>query len=496
MKRFERYWLSGIMLLAGILRCLGLITRGIQYDDAFSFFLAERSIPEIIRGTAADTMPPLYYFVLHFWLQISHTLWWLRLLSVLLSLGIILVLYFLVKQLFDKRAALWTAFFAAISPLQFYHAQDVRMYALLALAQLAYAWFFVRIWMNAGRRQSLNWLGLIGCGIAAMYTHNLAVFFLVVPDLLLVIKRSWRMLGKMVGAQALIGLAFIPWLLQVPGQIAKIQHAFWTLPPGVPQIVDAVAMSTTDWPLDGIWLMVGLYLSLLVFLFVIWEALSTFWSLLRRKETGDSRLLILCLAFVPPIFLFAVSYLISPVFVPRGFLAATLAYLAIAGTIVARKWPKPIALILAMSLVAAAAIGLPHQISNDNFPRSPFQEAGNYINSHLDSGSLVLHDNKLSYFPMAYYWPDLPQKFLADAPGSANDTYAPASQEAMELFPESSLEQAIGQHKKIYFVVFKEAIQEYQAAGQGHPQLVALGEEFQQAGLFAFNDLEVYLFER
>jgi mannosyltransferase len=71
MKQLQRYGLAGIMALALFLRCLGLNTRGIQYDDAFSILLAERSLPDIVRGTAADTMPPLYYSILHFWLQVS-----------------------------------------------------------------------------------------------------------------------------------------------------------------------------------------------------------------------------------------------------------------------------------------------------------------------------------------------------------------------------------------------------------------------------------------
>ncbi len=496
MKRFERYWLVGILLLAAVLRSLGISSRGIIYDDAFSYFLSGRSIPEIISGTAADTMPPLYYFLLHFWQLISHDLWWLRLLSLLFSLGIVLVLYLLVSQLFDRKAGLWAAFFTAISPLQFYHAQDIRMYALLALLQLLYAWFFVRIWMNAGRRQSVNWIGLILSGTAAMYTHNLAIFFLAVPDLVLLLTRKWRLLGKILAAQAVIGAAALPWLLLVPGQIAKIQRSFWTLPPGITQIIDAIAMSTTDWPLDGIWLMVALYLSLVIFIFITWEAARTVWDFARKKDPGTSRILLVSMAVVPPVLLFAVSYVTRPVFVPRGFLAATIIYLAIAGVMVARKWPRPISVIVAVGLVGAAMIGLPHQVAFDDFPRSPFQEAGSFLNGQVRPGDVVLHDNKLSFFPMEYFWPGLPQVFLADEPGSTNDTYAPASQKAIGLFPTPELAQAVNGVQTVYFVVFKETIREYQAAGMEHPQLVTLAKSFHQVSVYSFNDLDVFLFKR
>jgi mannosyltransferase len=489
MNRLRSYRLAGIFLLAAILRCVSISTRGIQYDDAFSIFLAQRSFAQIIQGTAADTMPPLYYFLLHAWLWVSHDLWWLRLLSILLSLGIIGFLYLLVCQLFDEPSALWAAFFCAISPLQYYHAQDIRMYALLAFTQLGYTWFFTRIWKNTGRRQVWNWVGLIGFGTAAMYSHNLAIFFLIVPNIFLVFKRNWHVFGKLLAAQAVIGLAALPWLLLVPGQVAKIQRAFWTPAPGLIEIIQAMMISVTGLPLSGIWFGIGLVLSLVLFIFLVWE-------FLRYKDSKDERLFILSLAFIPPILLFIASYFIRPVFVPRGFLAATLAYLGLAGIIVARIWSKPGGAIIAICLILSAGIGIPTQASFQDFPRSPFAQAGAFLSAHMVQNEVVLHDNKLSYLPMHYYWPDLPQKFLADEPGSPNDTFALASQAAMDIYPVPDLANAIGSSNRIFFVVFQETIAEYYAAGQSHPQLASLQAAFHQVALNQFNDLNVYEFER
>jgi hypothetical protein len=142
-------------------------------------------------------------------------------------------------------------------------------------------------------------------------------------------------------------------------------------------------------------------------------------------------------------------------------------------------------------------IGVPQQVSFAEFPRSPFQDAGAFLTSHLESNDVVLHDNKLSYFPMRYYWPELPEKFLPDAPGTPNDTYAPGSQVAMAIFPETDSGTAIGQAQRVYFIVFKETIQEYQAAGQAdHPQLIDLRKSFGQTNIYTFQDLLIYEFER
>ncbi|MCJ7622802.1 MAG: glycosyltransferase family 39 protein, partial [Anaerolineaceae bacterium] len=140
----KKNWLLAVVFLGTVLRCLFLEDRGIQYDDAFSILLAKEDLPSIIRGTAADTMPPLYYFLLHFWMLVSTKIWWLRFLSVIFSLLGIYFLYKIVRLLLGDHAAIWAVFLAAISPIQIYHAQDVRMYALLQFAQLGYAYCFLR----------------------------------------------------------------------------------------------------------------------------------------------------------------------------------------------------------------------------------------------------------------------------------------------------------------------------------------------------------------
>ena len=131
-----------------IVRCIQLNARSLQYDDTFSIFLAQRSLTEIVNGTAADTMPPLFYFLLHFWMLVSRQVWFLRGLSVLFSLAAVALLFLTLKEMYGVKIAGWAAFIDAISPFQFYHAQDIRNYALLLSTQLGMLWFFVRLSKN------------------------------------------------------------------------------------------------------------------------------------------------------------------------------------------------------------------------------------------------------------------------------------------------------------------------------------------------------------
>ncbi len=490
-KNRQRLFLLAILAVSLVSRCIKIGYRGIQYDDAFSYFLSIRSLPEIVSGTAADTMPPLYYFLLHFWLAISHELWFLRLLSVILTLLSSYLLFALVSELAGEKAALWAALFAAISPLQIYHAQDLRMYALLEFFQLGYALCLIKAWKNeqaTGKTAVGWWTGVVLFGAGAMYTHNLAIFGLAVANFLLIFRRNWRLLRNLILAQAVVALICLPWLVMVPGQVEKVQHAFWTPRPGVVEVVQAILMWFVNLPLNGLWLVIGAVLSIQALLLVIYEV----W---RSRKAWKEPAYLIAWAFVPPVLLFVTSYVIRPVFVPRGFLVSSMAFYGLAGIVVSRrgaigKW-------IAGTIVLAAVLSLPFFYSFAEFPRSPFREAVFELQQNVQPGDVIIHDNKLSFLPSHFYVPDLVQHFLADEPGSSNDTFAFASQSAMQLFPDNDLDTAVGNAKVVYFVVFSRAIEEYEAAGnQNHPALAWLKSHFTQTDLKTFNDLQVIRYER
>ncbi len=489
-RRLQDWGLLGVLLLALGLRLIALQSRSIQYDDAFSYFLAQRGLGAIVQGTAADTMPPLYYFLLHFWMKISGELWFLRLLSVLLSLGIVALTYGVGAQLFRPQVGLAAAFLTAISPLQIYHGQDLRMYAPLALGQLGYVWFFVRILRSQAGSQWGNWLGLVLSATMAMYSHNLAIFGLAMLPLWLVVRREWKLLEKLVVALLVVGLLALPWLWMVPGQVEKVQRAFWTPRPGILEVFQAILMFTVHLPLDGFWLVLAAILSLQLLALIVFETVRE-----GRREMGLG--LIGMIALGLPMFLFTVSYFIRPVFVPRGFLVSSLAYFLLGGWVIARRWRRGIGPLVLGGFVLAAVISLPFYYTFNTFPRAPFQDAMVGLRAQVQEGDVIVHDNKLSFFPSHFYAPDLPMKFVADPAGSHNDTYAIASQQAMQLFPEPDLDTAAANAQRVYFVVFQEAIEEYQMLGeQRHPALQWLDERYQAIGVWQYGDLLVFGYER
>lgn len=487
-----RHPLASVLALGLALRLIVIESRSLQYDDVFSIFLSARSLPEIISGTAADTMPPLYYILLHFWLQVSQFVWFIRLLSVLLSLAGIALLYRLVACWSGKSAAGWAAALAAVSPLSIYHGQDVRMYALLVAAQLAYLWFFTRILMGADSQKANwgNWFGLVLAGTAAMYSHNVAVFALGAPSIYLLLRRQWKLLLKLTAAQVLIGLLSLPWLLLLPDQIAKVQKA-WTLPrPGAAELLQAVIMQVASLPLPMALLAAALFLSLAILVVLSIE-------LWRGRRNIPGAAFWLFVLFVPPVALFCVSYVMKPVFIPRAFLISTMALDALAGLVIASTWSRPAGKILAGAFLLAAALSLPSYYTYNMHPRSPYREAMQYLVQVARPEETIIHETKLSYFPAHFYAPDAAQVFLADLPGSPNDTFEPGSQKAMQIFPEADLPSAVAESRSIYFVTFSQTFREYEQMGYDeHPGIGWLDAHFQKVERKVFRDLEIYHYER
>ncbi len=493
MKMTRTQWgcFVGIFALGFVLRIIWIGERGIQYDDAFSVFLARRSLAEIIQGTAADTMPPLYYFLLHFWMQLGDSIIVLRSLSVLLSLGIIILEFYLVGNLFGEKAGLWAAFITAISPIQIYHAQDLRMYALLVFCQMSYLVFGYRIFIrdNTGKRIRLDWVGLILSGTAAMYTHNLAIFGLIILNFVLLVYKRWRDFGKLILAQ--IGIAFLSsaWLVMLPGQINKIQTAFWTPRPGFLEIFQAVLQFTVNLPLPNVILLISAVVSMQILFMVGLET----W---KDRNNGKGLVFLSTIALLVPVILFLVSYLIRPVFVPRGFLVASLGYYGLAGRIIAKKWHKGVGIILAAAIIIAMGLSLPYFYQFQSFPRSPYKQLTDMLKNQIQPGDVIVYENKLIYFPSNFYNPDLPQKFIADEPGSFNDTYAYQSQVAMQIIPDPDIASAVVDKNSVYFVVFEQTIQEYQSVKMEHPGIHWLTENYSLNEENRIGDLIVYHYER
>jgi mannosyltransferase len=496
-----------IIITGFLLRLIKVDTRGIWYDDAFSILLANRPITDIIRGTAADTMPPVYYFLLHIWGLVSQQFWFLRSLNILLSTGSIYLIYILVKKLSNQKAAILAGFLTAISPFQIFHAQELRMYVVLQNALLIHIILFIEIFLFNTQYNSKKMLlvGLVLSGAIALYTHNLAIFTMAALDVYLLIKREWKKLTKLVILQGIMAVLFIPWLVFLPGQIDKIQTAFWTPKPGLVQIIQGILTTLSTLPQSNIGVFVAAVL-IAIELVILIQKIKI--RVLRRVEIQ----LLICLIIIPPLLMFFMSWFMRPIYVPRAFIVSGILFYALAGivllepTIVSKntgdviKSPEKFDIFTKSSICLFILISIPaliYQISYHSFPRSDFEKMMKTIGDSCTENCMIVHDNKLSYFPAYVYDHQENQSFIADEVGSHNDTLALISQQAMNIFAQPDINTAIGNNQEVRFVVFSKAIEEYKEIGINvHPKIQWLNSHFIQENHISIGDLEIFYFSK
>ncbi len=489
--------LVGVLLLLALLcRLPALISRPLWYDEAFSVLFSQTGLTGMLRGTlstgaagSADVHPLLYYALLWLWTGLFGTsVIAVRLLSVLISLLVLIVLLQLTNRLVSIRAAAMTGLLYALSPFQVQYAQEARMYGLLSLWLLLSVLF---IWRGLHTEARWPWLAFGVAAALSMYTHVLASVFLVPLVFLSFYQRRDRWTRTLVGVGIAL-LIYLPWALQLPGQLSKVASAYWIERPSLASLFQVILGFTVGLPLSGIQLVIGLFLAVLSSAFLC----LNLWRVIRNDAPNRKPVIWLALlAFIPVALLFLVSQ-VQPVFILRGLLPSGVMFLALTGAILALPSAKKgMRVILGAGMLLAFLLGQIEHYKYAGFPYAPFPAIGAYLQEEADPGSVILHSNKLTMLPQVYYTGDLPQKFLADIPGSGQDTLARATQEVLGLLAEPNVLTAVRDADEVYFLVFKQEVMEFEQSPLGsHPALLWLQTYYHQTDVTDWGDLRLYQF--
>ena len=198
--------------MGGLLRFYQIGSKGLWIDEAFSIWMGQRPVDEMLEWLVRiDQHPPLYYTLLHIWMGLGDTVAHVRTLSALFGTLTIPAVYLTGHRLADGKVGLLAALLLAVSPFHVRFAQEARMYALLALnaslalvaltrlltdpraaearlgQQLAHLWRTRRDthrWLPLRAIETdLAWLCYVAFTVATLLSHNTAVFFLVAANL-------------------------------------------------------------------------------------------------------------------------------------------------------------------------------------------------------------------------------------------------------------------------------------------------------------------------
>ncbi len=513
-----RWAALAVLLVAVGLRAYRLAAQSFWYDEGTSVVLAARDLPTIARDAAADIHPPLYYFLLHYWIGwFGNSEVGARSLSVLLGAALVALTWLLGRRLFGPTVALAAALLAAVSPFAVYYAQETRMYTQAALlgaasflTMLAYLdavtedagrgtkeriplsvrpsnarhllwerrqrrpFAALRVTVEAtephddvaraavGRRQATVMLvTYILVTIGALYTHYFAFTAPLAANLVFALaalrRRAWRSLAVWVGAQLVVAVAFLPWLLRslegirnwpavsqpftLPFLIADSLRVFglgrgaewspWALLFAALALVGAVVPSRRAYP-DHLEPPSGEHIR------------NRQSSIVNRQSPALNRLAAVVYLAVPLLVMFVLS-LQRPMYNPKFLLVALppFALLVARGALVPSLWVRRggalVSLVLLAALVVISARGLLGYYFDPRQARDDYRGIARYLSAagRPGDGILVNAPSQVEVFGL-YYHGDLPVYPL------------PRQRPPDKRATEAELAQLAAQHKRLF----------------------------------------------
>ncbi len=342
------------------------------------------AIPGILRH---DGSPPLFYFLLHFWMQAfgtsesdTHSL------SLLFGLLTIPVGLWAGWSLFGRRAGLMAATLFAFNAFLTRYAQETRMYELMGLLGLVATTAFIHAFVYRRR----GYLILFAVTQALMlYTHAWGAFF--AAGAVLTLIPIWRASDDRRGIvrDALMtfiaaGVLFLPWL---PNFIYQAAHTGAPWAP-VPRFGAPVLISNDL--LGGVGVTVALGLG----------ALAGLSPLLARRYRGTAQATVLWTLIVLPVATLAVAWLasqVNPAFVSRYFAPVLAPMLLLAAWGCARSG------VVGVVVIALAVVLVLPEASYTHPFKSDMRDVSGELTPLLHRGDLVVVAQP-EQLPLSYYY--------------------------------------------------------------------------------------------
>lgn len=427
----EAWILLSITAAALAVRLFHLGAQSLWYDEGYSVYLASKGLAQLTFETAQDIQPPLYYYLLHFWLALfGQSEQAVRGLSVLFGWLSVPLFYLLARQMFSLTAGLLAAWFAALSPLYLWYSQEARMYTLLVMLTLCSSYF---LWLaledsNPATRR-WKWTGAALSLILALYTHYFAFLVLAFQVLyaLMAWRSGWGCFGRAKdrpgcplreGIVALTAsvIAYLPWL---PCMFSRYQAdvSYWEgrlkLDEALRKIGIVFSAGESVLESAGEWLAFGFAACVLVSFLAV--------PLLRsRSETRPAsngfdylhgaRVVFLGLYSLAPLALLLWTTYWTPKFNPRYAMIASPPLFIILAAGITALWQaratvlRLIALGVAVFVIAVMLYGDYNLFFDIRFSKPDFRGAVSWVQTHQEEGEVVILTSGHAYPVFDYYY--------------------------------------------------------------------------------------------
>ena len=147
-------------------------------DELVEYYYSQKAIQtgELYNAIIYTYQPPLYNFIMHFWLKISGSLFWFRFFNVILGTISFWFLYSTLKNLVGCRKACVSSIILAVCYQWIYCIQECSEYALMLCALFMTLYFYV---MCLECFSYAKMIGFVLSCVMAVYSQYGAVFVIV-----------------------------------------------------------------------------------------------------------------------------------------------------------------------------------------------------------------------------------------------------------------------------------------------------------------------------
>jgi|AMFO01.1.fsa_nt_gi Predicted membrane protein len=397
-------WSRGVFLLVFFaLFLFRLDAQSLWYDEAVSARLAAMSAPDLVRWTANDIQPPLYYLLLHLWTSLAgNSEWALRFVSAWWGLLAVALAYVLAHRLTHSEiASLGAMCLLGFAPWLLYYSQEARMYTMLVT--LGMLWVVPLLQSRLRTRDGF----LVGVlALVLMYTHyfslfliaGLAFWHLLTPGSRRERMRFWGIV------LAVLFLGYLPWAPFLWHRF-RVDASYWT---GTLKLGEALrhwaihmSLGAPETFLEPAAVRELPFFALWTLLAILSWIVPTCGESPRRKEAGRALALLLVWLLLPSGFILALAYR-TPKFNPRYLMLVYPAWGLLLATGPARWHCRPEAKIRADHRLREGMILLFYLLPlflfaradmawfrDPAFTKPDFREAIAYIQKHRRPGEIL-----------------------------------------------------------------------------------------------------------
>ncbi len=467
----QRYFLlilTAILLLAAAGRILHIGDQSIWLDEGISYWNQKQ--PDMIAWIAVkDVHPPLYFWLLHGWIQLTGTtVVAMRMFSALAAMVSVAAVVPLARLIARNRSwdeywviPILAALLLALSDLEISLAQDVRMYSLRTLLALASVFFYLRWSRKPGTIRAVLWVATL---VALYHVNYIGCFMGVIEGLHALIFLRGR---RRIGAAALLALSvilFLPWFVVYgwgqrntdPGIDAALPSNWTTL------VELGFKYFSQMWPL-----MIGLML-----LGLVWLKDGR----IRWRPLSSTALLALWIGFTVAA-TFVINFWLDFLSPRRILLLSPALAILTARGLAFFKNPARIFLVAVIVIYGVSTV-------DDYYPKAPWNQVGAKLARYAQTDQLVLMEIYRDDFTMDYY---IDQDLSTDTPRESLRMWR---EDRANQYPDALIDE-IDQYPTVWLVHWSPDLSAFRFLAQtGHVQTAKLSVNW------IGNSLDVYRFDR